>query len=352
MKFMAMGDPHFRTECLDLVDRFTTQALVSFSKHKPDFVVCLGDTLHCHEKLHSAPLNKAVSFFKTISENFPLFVLVGNHDMQDNTQFLTDKHWLNCLKHHKNITVVDKVFYSKEFNCTFVPYVPNGRFKEALSTISADKWKGSDVIFAHQEFRGAKMGAITSTSGDDWEISFPVVVTGHIHDRQTPQPNIFYPGCSMPTAFGDSQKKGIYISNTKTPFESSYHFLDMPIKKTVKVDLGSTELEDVPDLETTEKAELRAVVEGDATEIELFKNSKKYKRMIDKGVKVVLRPTIQELDISKKQDLDTPFISELIEHILTSEPQLKKACCEVLENSELAGRETLIGKLRSVVTEN
>ena len=79
MKFMAMGDPHFRTECLDLVDRFTTQALVSFSKHKPDFVVCLGDTLHCHEKLHSAPLNKAVSFFKTISENFPLFVLVGNH---------------------------------------------------------------------------------------------------------------------------------------------------------------------------------------------------------------------------------------------------------------------------------
>jgi DNA repair exonuclease SbcCD nuclease subunit len=352
MKFQAMGDPHFRTEALDLVDRFTTQALVSFDTHKPDFVVCLGDTLHCHEKLHSAPLNKAVSFFLAIAEKFPLFVLVGNHDMQDNQQFLSDKHWLNCMKHHKNITVVDIVVYDEKFNCTFVPYVPNGRFQDALYTLQGDgsskHWRNSDVIFAHQEFFGAKMGAIVSTSGDEWGMDLPTVITGHIHDRQTPQPNIIYPGCSMPTAFGDSQKKGIFIADTKSPQDHSYHFLDMPIKKTVKVNLGTTELDDVPDLENTDSAEIRAVVEGDKAEIELFKESKKYNEMIKKGVKVVLRPNVQEVSVDEKQDLETPFVSQLMDYVSSTEPQLKTACCEVLENSSLAGRESLIDKLRGV----
>jgi DNA repair exonuclease SbcCD nuclease subunit len=336
-KFMAMGDPHFRTECLDLVD-----------EEKPDFVVCLGDTLHCHEKLHSAPLNKAVKFFKDIAEKCPLFVLVGNHDMQDNTQFLSDKHWLNCLKHHHNITVVDTVVHSSEFNCTFVPYVPNGRFVEALNTLEGGKkvWKKSDVIFAHQEFKGSKMGAIVSETGDEWSLEYPVVVTGHIHDRQTPQDNIIYPGCSMPTAFGDSQKKGIYMANTDTPYEADYVFLDMPIKKTVKVDLNEVDTDDVPDLETTEEAEVRAVVEGDAAEIELFKESKKYKKMVKKGVKVVLRPNVQEFEVVSSHDM--PFVDQLMKYISEREPGLKKSCCEALENSELSGRDTLIERLRGM----
>lgn len=334
-KFIAIGDPHFRTEALDLVDKFIEQTLQCVREERPDFVVCLGDTLHCHEKLHTSPLNKAVRFFKDISELCDMFVCVGNHDMQDNTQFLTNKHWLNCLKGHPNIYVADKVLM--KYNCVFVPYVPNGRFAEALNGSDVD-WMDADVIFAHQEFFGCKMGAIESTDGDKWDESWPVVITGHVHERQTPQPNVIYPGSSVPTAFGDSTKKGLLISTTINPKEHEYFILNLPVKKTVKVDLKKKK---VPKLETNDDEEIRAIIEGDQAEIEIFKESETFKEMERKGVKVVLRPKLESIDEDRKQSLDVPFAHEIINYIADESPGLTQVCKEMLECSELPGKESL-----------
>ncbi len=65
-----------------------------------------------------------------------------------------------------------------------VPYVPPGRFVEALNIIDNEWWKNVNCIFAHQEFYGCKMGAIESIEGDKWDHSFPLVISGHIHSEQ------------------------------------------------------------------------------------------------------------------------------------------------------------------------
>ena len=50
------------------------------------------------------------------------------------------------------------------------------------------------------------MGAFNSIDGDKWELTYPNVISGHIHLNQRPQENIYYPGSSMSIAFGESTK--------------------------------------------------------------------------------------------------------------------------------------------------
>ena len=42
-----------------------------------------------------------------MSEITMTYILVGNHDMINNQQFLTDNHWMNGLKQWDNIVIVD-----------------------------------------------------------------------------------------------------------------------------------------------------------------------------------------------------------------------------------------------------
>ena len=76
------------------------------------------------------------------------------------------------------------------------------RFIEALETSEHD-WKSSLLIFAHQEFKGCKMGAIESIDGDTWSTEYPPIISGHIHSNQTLDTNVYYPGSAMQNAFGD-----------------------------------------------------------------------------------------------------------------------------------------------------
>ena len=99
------------------------------------------------------------------------YILVGNHDYISNTQFLTTNHWMNAMKEWKNVVIVDKVIQQNinDLSFVFVPYVFPGRFQEALNTIHIDGINKISCIFAHQEFKGCKLGAILSDIGDVWD---------------------------------------------------------------------------------------------------------------------------------------------------------------------------------------
>ena len=105
---------------------------------------------------------------------------------------------MNALKKWDNVCVVDKPIITKigEVNIAMCPYVPNGRFVEALSTTIGNDWRNCRMIFAHQEFKGCKMGHIISTEGDEWSDEYPPIISGHIHDYQKIN-NIFYPGSAI-----------------------------------------------------------------------------------------------------------------------------------------------------------
>ena len=107
--------------------------LIAF-ENKPDIIVLLGDLLHTHEKIHTAPLNKALEFIDSMRKIAYVFVLVGNHDYINAVQFLTENNWLNSLKEWDNVTIVDKVIthIHHQNKIVLLPYVHPGRFEEAL----------------------------------------------------------------------------------------------------------------------------------------------------------------------------------------------------------------------------
>ena len=239
---LAIGDPHFKIDNIPEVELFITQIEILAKEKQPDIILCLGDLLHTHERIHTTPLNKAYEFIERMSKISLTYVIVGNHDYIQNQQYLTENHWMNGMKQWDNVIIVDKVtVYNKnEIKLVFCPYVPPGRFEEALNTIR-DDWKTANCIFAHQEFYGCKMGAIVSIEGDKWSLDNPLVISGHIHSKQTPQPNIYYTGSAMQHAFGESEKNIIaYVS-----FEKDYNYhieevdLKLPRKKIIYADMDN-----------------------------------------------------------------------------------------------------------------
>ena len=205
IKVLFIGDPHFKISNFDEVDLFIKKIVDLIEVTPMDLCLVAGDILHTHERVNSMVLNKALNFIERISSIVKTYILVGNHDMYNNKQFLTDGHWMNCMKNWKNVVIVDKVIIEVINQCkvVFVPYVQNGMFEKALNTCG-DEWIDSCCIFAHQEFYGCKMGSIVSEDGDKWDICYPEVISGHIHDLQRPQSNIYYPGSSLQQSYSDT----------------------------------------------------------------------------------------------------------------------------------------------------
>ena len=159
---LVIGDNHIKCANIIEFDLFLERIQVIAKDKNPNLIVLLGDILDTHEKLNTIELNKACEFIDKMRKIAKTMILVGNHDMVNCSQFLTTNHWMNALKEWQNVVIVDKVTSEKINNETFIftPFVPNGRFQDALNTLDFDWVNTASCIFAHQEFYGCKMGAI------------------------------------------------------------------------------------------------------------------------------------------------------------------------------------------------
>ena len=223
----------------------------------------------------------------------------------NNQQFLTQNHWLNCLKGWENVVIVDKVV-SEVINgekFVFCPYVCPGRFIEALNTLE-EKWQDASGIFAHQEFAGCKMGAIVSVEGDKWPLEYPYVISGHIHSRQIIQDNVYYTGAAMQHAFGESSKNIIaYLTFDGAEYEREEIDLGLPRKKIVYMDVE--DLDDYKPPKTEDK--IKVTLSGSYDQFKALKKTKKYKNLLSTGVKVVFKPK----KLKKKQNNKDGKITEI-----------------------------------------
>lgn len=290
---LFIGDPHFQINNMTEVDIFMTEITKVINCEKPDIIVVAGDILHTHERLHTTVLNKAYDFIKNLRNYAKTYILVGNHDYISNTQFLSNNHWMNSMKEWDNVVIVDTVIKETINGNTFgfVPYVFPGRFKEALDTIGV--WTDCNCIFAHQEFKGCKMGAIQSVDGDVWDTQDPFVVSGHIHSRQKPQTNIYYPGTPMQHAFGESGDNIVplfkFIDGTKEYREIK---LNMPNKRIIYMDIDNIKDFVIPS--TQDK--IRITLNGSSDDFKAIKKTKKFKSLIDQGIKVVFKTDNKQID--------------------------------------------------------
>ena len=345
MNILVIGDPHFKKNNIPQVNDFIKTIMSFISTLSPlNFIVVEGDLLHTHEHLHSDVLNKAVEFVKRLSSFCPVYILVGNHDAINNSIFLTTSHWMNCLKSFPNITVVDDVLVKQEF--AFCPYVPNGRFQEALFTkLSLEDLKKITCIFAHQELSGAKMGSIISTA-EKWNDDFPLVVSGHIHDKHWAQPNIFYTGSIMQHAFGDSSDKTILLleitdkkgnkerenkeekivkSNNKTCI---FHEIDLSLAKKFLFHFNISDFDEKQVQKLLERkqhgsslSEYKIYLAGDEDDFKCFQKTHIYKLLCSQKMKIVFKHPRKELETIQKNmknmlNMKKSSFSETLSHII------------------------------------
>ena len=313
-KIIFIGDPHIQVTNLQEFEIFMKRLIILATEQSPDLIVIAGDLLHNHERLHTLALNTAYEMVNDMRMIAKTYVLVGNHDMCNNQQFLTQNHWMNGMKEWENTIIVDQVLTEtiRGEKFVFAPYVTPGRFEEALNTIG-DEWRDASCIFAHQEFAGCKMGAIVSVEGDKWALTNPSVISGHIHSRQFPQENIYYTGSAMQHAFGESEKNIIAcLTFSDGVYKNNEVDLELPRKKIVYMDVEDIEKFNVSD-ENPDK--VKVTLSGSYEQFKALKKTKKYKTLLKKDVKIVFKPKkLAPQDIpEEKQTTNTKFTTLLLD---------------------------------------
>lgn len=196
MKIFAIGDLHLKKswDYLPLLDELVLQ----IERCKPDMVVVLGDTLDTKSVIHMTCLVDAINFFDRLSKLAKTYVLIGNHDRLNNSDFLSEYHPFTAVK---SVTIADRVI--KEDGFVFVPYVPPGMFDKALGDTDLSDVK---LIFAHQQF----LGSVPDGKGDVWSMDKPMVISGHIHSHMFLE-NIMYTGSPVAHTFGEKSDKFVFL---------------------------------------------------------------------------------------------------------------------------------------------
>ena len=335
---LVIGDPHFKAKNLKEGKEFIKRCTAKAQKYNPTFIVCLGDTLDKHEVGRSQPYNLALEFIRELSSIAPFYLIIGNHDLINNQQFLTDAHFFNAVKAWPNVFVVDYPIIAEYQDNTFVfcPYVPPGRFGEALDelTKAGEAWELSDCIFAHQEFMGCKMGAIESIDGDIWDPDYPPVISGHIHDEQEVSPNIYYPGSSVQHSFGESPNKKIWhvvFDQIEDPpyFEISKINLGMKGKKMVYTTIDEIE---TFDFNLCNKYDIKLGIKGSSEQFKVFRRGNFYTRLIKSGVKIsytAIKTDRKELERRTRDEVS--YYGMLKELVKEKSDEVKNVYTELVE---------------------
>jgi DNA repair exonuclease SbcCD nuclease subunit len=157
-------------------------------------------------------------------------------------------------------------------------------FNKALEYLDFEEDK-THVIFAHQEFMGAKMGAIESHIGDIWPEEYPTVISGHIHDYQI-LGNVIYAGTPFQHGFSDSiDKKLMIVTITTENIRIKRKKLNVTRKKSLKLTL-----EEFENFTPLENCITKVYIQGDSETIRQYLKANK-ERLEKYDLKVCIRDT-------------------------------------------------------------
>jgi DNA repair exonuclease SbcCD nuclease subunit len=330
-RILVVGDQHFTTKNIPEIDTFINVINDIAIKKKPDLIVLLGDLLHTHEKINTVPLNKAYDFINKMRLLAKTYIIVGNHDYINASQFLTTNHWLNGIKEWNNVVVVDtiKQLILNDKLLVFAPYVEPTRFIEALNTNPDIHWKEANLIFCHQEFAGCNMNGNYISNQGHWDLSYPQIIAGHIHTRQHLQKNIYYTGSSMETEWKDESILNpqasynsialiTYDDDDTIPkdYEKDFALEEIPMKlnRKLKIHLTMDELDSFqiptksPDNDNAQEDDdgihdkIKIQISGiPYEEFNTLKKTAKYKELLENNIKVDFEFNKSEVKVNNQK---------------------------------------------------
>lgn len=311
LRLLAVGDLHFKPGNSEENEILSCELIRIAKEISPDIIVVLGDLLHTNERIHVIPLCNIIKLLKSLSSITKTFVLIGNHDRRNCSDFLSEIHPFTGIG-NQNLVIVDNVVTSIEQNYKFcfVPYVPPGKFIEALDTV--DNWKQSDCIFAHQEFRGCTLSTQTkSTVGDAWPLTYPNIVSGHIHQHHRPQKNILYTGTPMQEAINEEADKSVslleFSKKNSLVIKETRIRPNVPRKWNIRLPV-----EDVPNFVLPEGI-VRIILVGTREDLKFWMKTNTIKTWIEKGVKIAKDTVIKQQEEYEEieEDFQTALISAI-----------------------------------------
>lgn len=319
MNVLVIGDPHFKVSNVKETEMMTNEIIKVAKEKKPHMIVVLGDILDTHEQINMLAYNNAINLLRQLQDLAPLYVLIGNHDRKNNQVFLTNEHIFTALEWWNNTTIVYTTIRVVKDNYTFimVPYVPTGKFEQALNLVT---WKDADIIFAHQEFKGAQLGPKKSIHGDVWDMNNPYVISGHIHDYCQLQPNLLYLGTPIQHKHYDSNNKCIIMVDCIT---KTHHKIELNVRRKKIIHLL---VSDINKYELDETIDAKIVITCKSTDIKMLSKHAKIEQWKLKGHKVFYKNITKKIkpdSLTNKQFIinDDNFI-DLLHCNIKDQPSL------------------------------
>mgnify|MGYP002400813843 CR=1 FL=1 len=344
MKICVIGDLHIKKKNLSLWDHILQELLEIIKNEKIDMLISTGDTLDTHERIDLRSLCAAKNFYLTLAQKCQVYVLVGNHDRENNRDYLSDIHpFVGLSSATLHIIAQPKVVTAENVRFMFVPYVPRGQFSEALLSCGYNVEKPDEnrpyLIFAHQEFRGCKMNSVVSQKGDPWDPKLPTIISGHIHEYEQIN-NIIYVGTPFQHDYNESTDKGLFLLDMDMTV-GRIQTNRIPLRCVTRKITVPLQISDLPhfaniipannaisgkDMDLCGKTLVKVVIDVDSSDIRTLKASEHYKSLCQSVDKVDLKINNNKANhaVALKKKIQnegkTVTLEEIIKNMLLEDP--------------------------------
>lgn len=280
-KILLIGDPHLKInnfqQSVELL-RWIEQIVAEYN---PDIVCNLGDCFDTHAVVRSELMKEFKDHVLTVTKTCEYWYVLGNHD-----QFRPKDAKYHALQPFNidRLTVFDETTHIDDLNTTVVPYVQD--FEDfPLQT--------RKICITHNTFIGADYGFKREDAGVNADkVSADVIISGHIHKRQT-FGKVIYPGTPYAHNANDvDETKGLLLFDSETLEQK---FIESPFPKwrnlefTVSADNSFANLNDMLKQELNEKDKFILKVTGPKIELTAYFKSKPYLALV-KGKNVMPKP--------------------------------------------------------------
>lgn len=257
-KLMLIGDPHGQPNNLKDLDSVFALAADILAKQGVDYVYIMGDLFHTHAILRQEVIDfyqKRLKLLHGLNQVRP-GVIVGNHDLLGPTNGSTNA--VSLVLSDVATAIAEPMQVAP--NVWAVPFIPDNK---EFVRICNEEVPHDSILLCHQTFEGSRFenGFYAPEGVDQGLIPQKVVISGHIHNRQTIGKVTYIGTPRAVTASEANEDKGIALFDTTTK-EIAYISTNHLVKCYKHIEIHQDGNTTIPRDLNFDKDDVRVSIEG------------------------------------------------------------------------------------------